>query len=159
MIELYDYLIVTGPGGHISLSIKLAEMLPGRICWIIPYLAYVSRQKIKDDYFAIPSPRFRAKSNILMTVFRTMFLFGCSFLILLFTGVRVVFSTGPGIALPVFLMAKVLGKKTVFIESPSRVYKPSKTGNFLLGKVDLWLGSWLELTKYASSIQYMGLLG
>jgi UDP-N-acetylglucosamine:LPS N-acetylglucosamine transferase len=85
-------------------------------------------------------------------------LFVCSLFILLFTGVRVVFSTGSGIAFPVFLIAKALGKKTVFIESPSRVYKPSKTGKLLLGKVDLWLGSWSELTKYANSIKYMGLL-
>ena len=158
MIRLYDYLIVAGAGGHTSRALKLARMLPGRTCFIIPYLAEVSKQKIKKDYFAVPSPRFRAKSNLLMTVFRTIFLFICSFFILLFTRVRVVFSTGSGIALPVILMAKVIGKKTVFIESPSRVYKPSKTGKLLLGKVDLWLGSWIELTKYSRSIRYMGLL-
>lgn len=158
VIRLYDYLIVTGSGGHTSRALKLAKLLPGRVCYIIPYLAEVSKQKIKKDYFAIPAPRFRATSNILMTVFRTIFLFICSFFILLFTGVRGVFSTGAGIALPVLLVAKAMGKKTVYIESPSRVYKPSKTGEFLLGKVDLWLGSWPELTKYANSIQYMGLL-
>ena len=158
VIGLYDYLIVAGSGGHTSRALRLAKRLPGRSCYIIPYLAEVSKQKMKSDYIAIPAPRFRAKSNILMTVLRTIFLFVCSFFILLFTGVRGVFSTGAGIALPVLLVAKVLGKKTVFIESPSRVYAPSKTGEFLLGKVDLWLGSWIELMKYSSSIQYMGLL-
>jgi hypothetical protein len=55
-------------------------------------------------------------------------------------------------------MAKVLGKKTVYIESPSRVYKPSKAGKLLLGKVDLWLGAWSEMMEYSNSIKYMGLL-
>ena len=155
---MYDYLIVAGAGGHTSRAIKLAELLPGRTCFIIPFLANVSKQKIGKNYFAVPSPRFRAKSNLLMTVFRTIFLFVCSFFILLFTRVHVVFSTGSGIALPVLLMAKVLGKKTVFIESPSRVYKPSKTGKLLLGHTDMWLGSWVEMIKYSSVIKYMGLL-
>jgi UDP-N-acetylglucosamine:LPS N-acetylglucosamine transferase len=158
VIKLYDYLIVAGSGGHTSRAIKLAKMLPGKVCFIIPYLAEVSKQKIKNDYFAIPSPRFRAKSNLLMTIFRTLFLFFVSFIILLFTRVRAVFSTGAGIAFPVLLAAKVLRKKTVYIESPSRVYIPSATGKLLLGKVDLWLGSWLEITKYENSIKYMGLL-
>jgi len=157
-MKRYDYLVVTGPGGHASLSIKLAEMLPGRICYIIPYLATVTKQRVKNDYFVVLSPRFRAESSRLMTVFRTAFLFIHSFFILLFTGARVVFSTGPGIAVPVLLMAKMLGKKTVFIESPSRVFTPSITGKILLGKVDLWLGSWLELNDYVNSIKYMGLL-
>lgn len=133
-------------------------MLPGRTCFIVPYLAEVSKQKIKNDYFALPAPRFRPKSNLLMTVFRTIFLFFCSFFILLITRVNVIFSTGSGIALPVLLMAKVLGKKTVYIESPSRVYKPSKAGKLLLGKVDLWLGAWFEMMEYSNSIKYMGLL-
>lgn len=158
MIRLYDYLIVAGSGGHTSRALKLAGLLPGRTCFIIPYLAEISKQKIKNDYFAIPAPRFRANSNLLMTVFRTIFLFICSFFILLFTRVRVVFSTGSGIALPVLLTAKVLGRKTIYIESPSRVYKPSKTGKSLLGKVDLWLGSWIEMMKYSNAIKYMGLL-
>lgn len=158
MMMLYDYLIVTGSGGHTSRAIKLATMLPGRVCYIIPYLAEVSKQKIKKDYFAIPAPRFRAKSNQLMTVFRTLFLFVCSFFILLFTRVHVVFSTGAGIAVPVLLMAKAMGKKTVYVESPSRVYIPSGAGKILLGKVDMWLGAWVEMKKYANSIDYVGLL-
>ena len=155
---MYDYLIVTGSGGHTSRAIKLAKVLPGRICYIIPYLAEVSKQKIGRNYFAVPAPRFRATSNILMTVFRTIFLFISSFFILLFMRVSVVFSTGSGIALPVLLVAKVLGKKTVYVESPSRVYVPSATGKLLLGIVDVWLGSWIELTKYSDFIIYMGLL-
>ena len=156
---MYDYLIVAGAGGHTSRALKLARMLPGRTCFIIPYLAEVSKQKIKKDYFAMPSPRFRAKSNLLMTVFRTIFLFWGSFFILLFTGVRVVFSTGAGISVPVLLAAKILRKKTVYIESPSRVFVPSITGKILLGRTDMWLGSWVEMMKYDSSIRYMGLLG
>lgn len=155
---MYDYLIVAGSGGHTSRALKLSKMLPGRTCFIIPFLAHVSKQKIGKDYFGLPAPRFRAESNLLMTIFRTLFLFFVSFIILLFTRVRVVFSTGAGIAVPVLLAAKVLRKKTVYIESPSRVYVPSITGKLLLGKVDLWLGSWSELTKYTNSIKYMGLL-
>lgn len=158
MIKLYDYLIVAGSGGHTSRAIKLSKMLPGRACFIIPFLAHVSKQKIGKDYFGLPAPRFRAESNLLMTVFRTLFLFISSFIILLFTRVRVVFSTGAGIALPVLLMAKVLRKKTVYIESPSRVYFPSATGKLLLGFVDMWLGSWSEMMKYSSFVGYMGLL-
>lgn len=155
---LYDFLIATGPGGHASMAIKLAEMLPGRICFIIPYLDKVMKHKIRNDYFAVPSPRFKPQSNILMTMIRTVFLFFLSFIILLFTRVRVVFSTGAGIAVPVLLAAKVLGKKTVFVESASRVYVPSATGKLLLGRVTIWLSTWFELTKYADSIVYIGLL-
>ena len=93
-----------------------------------------------------------------MTVLRTLVLFIHGLALLLIIRPDVAISTGSGLTYPVFLMARMIGVKTVFIESPSRVYRASIAGRLLLGKVDLWLSSWPELAERYRGIEYMGMI-
>ena len=51
-------------------------------------------------------------------------------------------STGAGVALPFFLMAKVLGIRTVFIEVYDRIDSRSLTGRLCRPLSDLFLLQW-----------------
>ena len=93
-----------------------------------------------------------------MSVIRTLFLFLHSLIILLIVRPDVLISTGSGLTLPPFLIARVFGIKTIFIESPSRVYSPSIAGRLLMGKVDLWLSSWPELAERFLGVEYRGMI-
>jgi UDP-N-acetylglucosamine:LPS N-acetylglucosamine transferase len=93
-----------------------------------------------------------------MSVLRTLFLFLHSLVILLIVRPDVLISTGSGLTLPPFLVARIFRIKTIFVESPSRVYNPSIAGRFLMGKVDLWLSSWPELAEKYPGVEYRGMI-
>jgi len=157
MWRKYNNLLVCGSGGHTKRALQIADSLD-RCCFIIPFESQWAKERVGRDYYCVVSPRFKAKSNKILTVIRTLFLFLHSLCLLVYIRPRRVISTGSGLSLPVMLIAQFLRMKTMYIESPSRVYVPSITGKFLLGKVDLWLGAWKEMTEYSDFIEYMGLL-
>jgi UDP-N-acetylglucosamine:LPS N-acetylglucosamine transferase len=125
---------------------------------MVPWESEVTKKKVGDNYFSVISPRFRAKDNRVMSVLRTLFLFLHSLVILLAVRPDVLVSTGSGLTLPPFLVARVFGIRTIYIESPSRVYNPSIAGKLLMGKVTLWLSSWPELAQRYSGVKYRGMI-
>jgi len=151
-------LFVLGSGGHTTRALILSEQLNYDKCYIVPWESEISKKRINGKYYSVLSPRFRAKDNKIMTVFRTLFLFMHSLFLLIMIRPDVLISTGSGITFPPFLIAKFLGIKTIFIESPSRVYEPSIAGKMLLGKTTLWISSWNELAKKNKEIVYGGLI-
>jgi UDP-N-acetylglucosamine:LPS N-acetylglucosamine transferase len=151
-------LFVLGSGGHTARGLILSQQIKAEKYYIVPWESEVTKKKAAENYFSVISPRFRAKDNILMTIARTLFLFLHSFVILIITRPRVVVSTGSGLTIPPFLLARFLRIKTIYIESQSRVYKPSIAGRLLIGKVDLWLSSWPELAERYNGIEYRGMV-
>jgi UDP-N-acetylglucosamine:LPS N-acetylglucosamine transferase len=151
-------LFVLGSGGHTTRGLILSQQIKANKFYVVPWESEVTRKKVGKDYFSVISPRFRAKDNILMTIVRTLFLFLHSFLILIITRPDIVVSTGSGLTIPPFFLARFLRIKTIYIESPSRVYSPSIAGRLLIGKVDLWLSSWPELAKRYNGIEYRGMI-
>lgn len=151
-------LLVCGSGGHTTRALKLANMFDRNKCkFIIPYESRHTKKKIGTNYFSVISPRFTANANKIMSMIRTLFLCLHSLFILIIIKPKLVISTGSGLSLPVLLMSKFLCIRTIYIESPSRVYYPSITGRILINKVDLWLASWKEIQK-KYNVLYMGQL-
>lgn len=73
---------------------------------------------------------------ILTLIWNSFLLFG----ILLKERPKVLFSTGAEIAIPAFYLAKVLFRtKLIFLESLTRIEKPSLTGKWLYPITDLFL--------------------
>jgi len=69
----------------------------------------------------------------------------------------IIVSTGAGTAFAMLLIAKLHGKKVVFIESLSRVENPSITGRFVYFISDLFLVQWRGLLKkYGDKARYGG---
>ena len=151
-------LFVLGSGGHTARGMILSNQVEGEKHYIVPWESEVTKRKVGGNYFSVLSPRFRAKDSRIMTVLRTLFLFLHSLIILLIVRPKILISTGSGLTLPPFLVARIFGIKTLFIESPSRVYKPSIAGRMLLGKVDLWLSSWPDLSERYDKVEYRGMI-
>jgi UDP-N-acetylglucosamine:LPS N-acetylglucosamine transferase len=158
MGSLLKFLFVLGSGGHSTRGIILSKQMKCKSYFIVPWESEHTKKRVKENYFSVVSPRFRAKSSRILTVIRTLFLFIHSIIILLIVRPDVVISTGSGISLPPFLVAKALRFKTVFVESPSRVYKPSIAGKMLLGKTTLWLSSWEELAQRYLEVDFGGII-
>lgn len=151
-------LFVLGSGGHTTRGLILSNQIDCEKYYIVPWESEVTKKKVGENYFSVISPRFRAKDSRIMSVLRTMFLFLHSLIILVFVRPDVLISVGSGLTLPPFLVARIFRIKTLFIESPSRVYNPSISGKLLIGKVDLWLSSWPDLAQRFHDVEYMGMI-
>ncbi|MFW9786846.1 MAG: hypothetical protein ACFFE2_06540 [Candidatus Thorarchaeota archaeon] len=151
-------LFVLGSGGHTARGLILAKQVSYEKYFIVPWESEVTKKKVRENYYSVISPRFRAKDSRIMSVLRTLFLFLHSIFILLIVRPNVVISTGSGLTLPPFLIAGVFGIKSIYIESPSRVYNPSIAGKLLMGKTSLWLSSWPELAEKYPEVEYRGMI-
>lgn len=70
---------------------------------------------------------------------------------------NIVISTGSEIAIPAFVLAKIMGIKTIYIESWCRVKNKSGTGRFLYYIADIFLVQWPDLLKkYGKKARYEG---
>lgn len=69
----------------------------------------------------------------------------------------VLVSTGSEIAVPFFVLGRVLGMKTIFVESWCRVNTPSRTGRALYPLADVFLVQWPQLLAvYGAKARYEG---
>lgn len=59
-----------------------------------------------------------------------------------------VLSTGADAAIPICLLAKLLGKKVVFVESFCRTKEPSWSGRIAYWFADLFIYQWKELERF-----------
>jgi beta-1,4-N-acetylglucosaminyltransferase len=71
----------------------------------------------------------------------------------------VVLSTGAEIAIPFLWVGKLIGARTVYIESWCRVHSPSGTGPLVYPVADLFLVQWRALMHaYGPKARYVGAL-
>ncbi len=67
-----------------------------------------------------------------------------------------IISSGAAVAVPFFLIGKVLGTKLVYVEVFDRVDKPTMTGCILNGIADLFVVQWPEQLRVYTHAVYLG---
>jgi UDP-N-acetylglucosamine:LPS N-acetylglucosamine transferase len=60
----------------------------------------------------------------------------------------IIVSSGAGVAIPFFLLGKLMGKKRVFIEAYERLDNPSLTGRLVYPLSDIFILHWEEQKKF-----------
>jgi len=98
---------------------------------------------------------------LLRNIGKNPFLMAYTFLltlkILLVERPKLIVSTGSEIAIPAFYLAKLLRIKTIFIESWTRVDRPTGTGKIVYLVSDVFLVQWERLLeKYGKKAGYEG---
>ncbi len=68
----------------------------------------------------------------------------------------VVISTGADTSFSICIIAKIFGKKLVFIESFCRISHPSLSGKIFYGIADLFLVQWKENLDFFPNAKYWG---
>lgn len=153
-------LIVLGSGGHTTQMLKLLELLGDRYDYeyVINDNDSVSSKKINGKIYKILNPRLFGNSKF-MQMLKSVVGFFQSIKIYWNSKLYAVISAGPGLSFPLFVCAKMLGIKTIFIESWSRVNTQSMAGKLCYKFSDLFFVQWPELKeKYPQAI-YAGRLG
>jgi UDP-N-acetylglucosamine:LPS N-acetylglucosamine transferase len=154
--------IVLGRGGHTAQTFALVDLLGKRFSYLylIGILDRLTPKKIRIDgrVLRVFAPRLLPQDSRVMSVIRTLFTMLLSLIYFVICRPVAVVSCGTGITIPVFYAARVLGIKTVFIESLSRVESLSITGRLLRGKTDLFMVQWPELANRVPEAIYGGQL-
>jgi UDP-N-acetylglucosamine:LPS N-acetylglucosamine transferase len=145
-------LIVLGEGGHTKQMLNLVSLLmdSDQDTYELHYV--VSREdELSIGHIAHPGPvhritRPRGKSTgKLGAALGTLRAGIQSIDIVRRVRPAAVISAGPAIAVPVSLAGKLLGARIVFIESSSRITRPSLTGRIMYRWADLFFVQWQQL--------------
>lgn len=105
-----------------------------------PKVYYVAQINRKEAFFA---PKF-------------IFLFLKSLLVLVIEKPDIIISTGALATFPICFLAKIFGKKIVYIESFARVDQGSLTGKLMYRIADLFIVQWEELLEVFPKAIYGG---
>ncbi|MGY5852873.1 MAG: hypothetical protein RTU92_04830 [Candidatus Thorarchaeota archaeon] len=154
--------VVLGRGGHTAQTFALVDLLGEefKFLYLIGVLDPLTTKKVRIPGRILPvfPPRLLPGDSTIMSVLRTLLTLMLSLVYFLIFRPRVVVSCGTGLTVPIFYSARVLGIKTVFIESMSRVESLSITGRLLLGKTSLFAVQWPELAENIPGATYGGQL-
>jgi beta-1,4-N-acetylglucosaminyltransferase len=134
--------LVCSHGGHFTETLQIMDAFTGHIVFFATY--HSAREA---DVLALAPGSYFTK-NIGMSVWRMLKAFPWALHILLHEKPQVIVSLGAEIAVPFFFCAKLLGIKTIFIESWCRVENLSMTAKIVYPIVDEFWVQWPQLLKY-----------
>ncbi len=149
--------LICSLGGHFEQMTKLRDIYSKyENFFIIPKISYRSQMKVAENRTReiLDINEGRGIRNPVLFVIA----FIQSLIILLKEKPTIILSTGAGIAIPSFLLAKILRIKTIYIESFARIKFPSKSGKFCYYLSDLFLIQHENLLKYYPRAKYYGSL-
>lgn len=145
-------LLVCNPGGHFSTMMGLKEFWSAYPREWATYPKYDTKQlhgKEVVHWVEMQEARMLWKAGVN---------FLKALLILRRSQPNLVVSTGASIAVPFLLASKLLGIRTIFIESISRSSDLSLTGKLVYNLVDEFYVQWPECVKRYPKAQYRGVV-
>jgi UDP-N-acetylglucosamine:LPS N-acetylglucosamine transferase len=155
-------LIILGGGGHTAQMIRLIEVLGDQYIYfyVVNNTDNISYKKIRisGKIFKISLAK-RFKGTFFDTVIKTLKAFFDSFYIINKARCDAIISAGPGISVPLFIVAKLFRMKTIYIESWSRVMTKSDSGKICYRFSDLFFVQWPEMKKLYPKAIYAGRVG
>jgi len=154
-------LVVLGSGGHTAQMVRLVEMLPEgfEYIYMIGHDDGLSESKITKPGEVCRVHRARRhEDGFFVSAIKVMRLFFESYRLLLRADPGAVVSAGPGTAVPVSILARLMGKKVIYIEDWSRVYSKSGTGKTLYRFANVTFVQWPEMKEVYPRAVYAGRL-
>lgn len=142
--------LVCTQGGHLTEALQLLDALQGYEIFIVTHHSVRDEdvQNIASAYFL---------ENMAERPLQTLQVFFSALTILLREKPDVILSFGADIALPFFFFGKMLGQKTIFIESLCRTESLSRTGKIAYWMVDVFWVQWPQLLDVCGpKARYMG---
>jgi UDP-N-acetylglucosamine:LPS N-acetylglucosamine transferase len=143
-------LLVCNPGGHFATMQSLRKFWSAHQREWVTYERFDTLQlRDKEQVHWVIKQEARE-------VWRAFANFGKALAILRRSRPELIVSTGAGLAVPFVLAGKLLGIKSVFIESISRAEDLSMSGKLIYNLVDELYVQWPECTVRYPRARYMG---
>ena len=144
-------LVVLGEGGHTVEMVRLVKLLGPRYSYA--YMT-VREDPLSEKKIPIPGPVYRVnralgkeKVPTWLAVLRYLRLTLQSARVLLRSRPHMVLQSGPGVAVPVSALAKLLRIPVIYVENGARVRHSSRTGRIMYRIADLFFVQWLPLQR------------
>ncbi len=142
--------LVCSHGGHLTEMLGLLDAFEGQEVFFVSYES-ARVDELRAHY------RTYAFQNIGTSPWRLLATFPIAWRILGNERPQVLVSTGSEIAIPFFALARLLGIRTVFVESVCRVDSASQTGRLVYPLSDAFFVQWPQtLAKYGRRARYEG---
>ena len=142
--------LICSSGGHLIELFALKDVLKDYKRFWVTFKSPITKTTLKGEKFYLVDDPRRNTLKFIPLFFESLRLF-------LKEMPDVIITTGAGVVIPFCLIAKLFGKKLVFIESFARTKEPSITGKFLYSFSDLFLVQWKENLKYyGDNAKYVG---
>jgi UDP-N-acetylglucosamine:LPS N-acetylglucosamine transferase len=149
--------VVVSGGGHLDEALPLLEAFKGHRIFLVTYsqqsLLSFTHPNIERVYFV------RLWDSMGIGLYLSLFANFFEFIyILMKERPKILFSTGSEIAIISFLLGKILLRaKLIFIETATRISKPSMTAKVVYPISDLFLVQWETLLKkFGNKAQFRG---
>ena len=154
-------LVVLGEGGHTTELLNLLNLMGEEY----EYNYIVSRQdNLSEKQISLPGKVYRVSrprgkdTPKVVAALRTLLATVETIWILIRVRPDAVLSTGPAIAVPAFLLGKLVGARTIFVETGSRVRSLSWTGRILYERADIFFVQWPQMQEKYPNTVYAGRL-
>jgi UDP-N-acetylglucosamine:LPS N-acetylglucosamine transferase len=142
--------LVCSHGGHLTEMQALGPAYAGHECFLVTYQSPRTEELARTQ-------RTYLLDNIGWNVWHMAKAWVRAVLILMRERPEVVLSTGSEIAIPFLWVGKLLGARTVYVESWCRVRSRSGTGPLVYPIADLFLVQWPGmLEKYGPKARFVG---
>jgi len=156
-------LVIFGPGGHAVQALRLIEKLGKRYTYEY-VLTKDDKTSIKDiryngKVYRVSEVRTKTDYSLLKIIFKFIPSSFQALWILLKSRPYSILTSGPAICLHFIFLARLVGIKTIYLESWVRVKNSSKTGRLAYPFTDLLFVQWSELRKRFPKAIYAGRLG
>ena len=155
-------LIVLGMGGHTSQILRLVERLGSRYTY--EYVkghddtTSTSVLSFKGKIYTMKNPRLMKDHSLLKVTWNMVPATIQALRILKRSKPDAIISAGPSLAIPLFWLARMMGIKTIFMESWVRVHHKSWAGRLVYPVSDLFLVQWESLKRVYPKAIFAGRL-
>ncbi len=144
--------LVASAGGHLD---EISQLVPSLLDYDLFFVVPKTEATEKLDYrkYFINDTYEGSKFQVGINLIR---LFIKSFKILIKEMPSCVITTGASVAIPISFLAKLMGRKIIYIESMARINELSATGKLFYKFADLFIVQWVELTRDYPKAMYRG---
>lgn len=142
--------LVCSSGGHLLELFRLAD------AWKDMDHFWVSFPGCDTDYLLQAERVIHAYHPTNRNVWNLLRNFGVAFRVLRNEKPTAIVSTGAGVAIPFFLLGRLLRIPTVYVESLTRIQKPSLTGRLIYPLATRFLVQWPELAQKYKKAEFGG---
>ena len=154
-------LVVMGEGGHTKEMVRLVDLLGAE--YEYGYVL-VEDDELSTGKITRPGPIFRVlrprdkTHNLIGDAWKAVKCATQAVRIVRRFRPQAVLSTGPAVAVPVAVVAKLFGSQVIFVETGSRVRALSMTGRIMYRLADLFFVQWEPLLAACPRARYAGRL-
>ena len=145
-----DVLLVCSAGGHLLQLYLLRDAWKGRSCAWVTHARDDARSLLSESrvYYAY-APTTRNVKNLVRNVFLAWRLLGT-------LRPEVIVTTGAAIAVPFAWVGRLFGCRVVYIESLTRIERPSLSGRLVKPATSRYFVQWPELAERVRGSRYVG---